>query len=62
MFAACGAHVEELHRESFGNIELDMLGLQQGQWMHLPLDILQGTHSRVLCDMSKGQGAVVVPD
>lgn len=60
MFAACGAHVQELHRASFGHIELDMLALQQGDWMHLPLDVFEGTHSRVFCDTSRSQGEVDV--
>lgn len=62
MFAACGAHVQELHRVSFGNVKLDMLGLQEGDWMHLPLDILQGTGSRALCDTTQSQGASGISD
>lgn len=38
MFAACGAHVQALQRASIGSLELDALDLQEGEWVHLPLD------------------------
>jgi 16S rRNA pseudouridine516 synthase len=33
MFAAAGNRVETLHRVSIGNLQLDSLGLQEGEWM-----------------------------
>jgi hypothetical protein len=61
MFAACGAHVQELERISFGRIELDMLRLEQGQWMHLPLNVFDSVHAIPLCDTTRYQRVVDVP-
>lgn len=36
MFAACGCHVQALHRTKFGHLALD--GIPQGRYKQLPLD------------------------
>eukprot|EP00892_Ulva_mutabilis_P008680 jgi/Ulvmu1/6184/UM028_0040.1 len=40
MFAACGAHVINLHRGAFGALDLAGLGVPEGSWARLPLDTM----------------------
>ncbi|KGI78225.1 pseudouridine synthase [Oleiagrimonas soli] len=45
MFAACGHHVEALHRESIGGLELD--GLEAGTWTRLDADAVDAIFDTV---------------
>lgn len=39
MFAACGTKVNALHRASLGVLDLAILEIAEGSWVHLALDI-----------------------